>query len=80
MHCNGHCYLQKQMQQEQQREQDLADAFSKNDVAVCGHYFPALERESYQEYIFSLVAIVAWKTSLYQSMVDNKLLKPPIFS
>jgi hypothetical protein len=57
----------------------MADAFSKNEVAVCRHYFPKLERKEFQQYTFTIDAIVSPKTSLYQRLADKRLLKPPIF-
>lgn len=80
MHCDGHCYLKKQMQREQQQEQALADAFSKYEVAVCRHYFPVLETARYQDNLFFIEFIVARKTSLYVRLADKRLKKPPIIS
>lgn len=78
MHCNGHCYLQKQMQREQQQEQALADAFGKNEVAVCQHYFPTHFGKNQLDSNSSISHFVPHTISLYQRLIDKRLLKPPI--
>jgi len=79
MHCNGHCYLKKQIQNEQQQEQALADAFGKNELFVFQPGFPMIPVEISHENKFLADPFVPNKTSLYQSLIDKRLLKPPIF-
>lgn len=79
MHCNGHCYLKKQLQNEQQQEQALADAFGKNEVIVCEQRFPGIPDEFCNEAALTVSPFILKKTSLYQRLIDKRLLKPPIF-
>jgi hypothetical protein len=79
MHCNGHCYLKKQLQNEQQQEQALADAFGKNEVIVCEQRFSGIPDEFCNESVLTPDPFILRKTSLYQRLIDKRLLKPPIF-
>lgn len=79
MHCNGHCYLKKQLENEHQQEQALADAFGKNEVIFSQHHAPKLPAVSCRAARFSNANLASKNTSLYQRFIDKRLLKPPIF-
>ena len=79
MHCNGHCYLKKQLQNEQQQEQALADAFGKNEIIVCEQRFPKIPQEICRESLVTVDTFQLRKTPLYQRLIEKRLLKPPIF-
>ena len=77
MHCNGHCYLRKQMQNEQQQEEALADAWGKNEMFVCHVNIPLLPAAISSEPI-DINQFVPGKISLHLRLIDKRLLKPPI--
>ena len=71
--------LKKQLQNEQQQEQALADAFGKNEVIVCEQRFSGIPDEFCNESVLTPDPFILRKTSLYQRLIDKRLLKPPIF-
>lgn len=77
MHCNGHCYLRKQIQNEQQQEEALADAWGKNEMFVSRVSIPGLPTDIYHESII-IDQFVSDKVSLHVRFIDKRLLKPPI--
>lgn len=47
MHCNGHCFLMRQLKKEQQKEtKDLGDQFAKYEIVVNQNYTPILPETS----------------------------------
>jgi hypothetical protein len=75
LHCNGHCYLTKQLKAAEEGEKNTAnkvlkekeEMFSNNGVVLPGIYFPA----------YSVVEIESFNTTLYISESKTTLLKPP---
>lgn len=48
LHCNGHCFLVKQLKKEQQQEtKDFGDQFSKIEAVSAQNHFPQLQPEYY---------------------------------
>lgn len=44
LHCNGHCFLVKQLKKEEQREtKDMGDQMSKVEVVSFQNYFPQVK-------------------------------------
>jgi len=49
LHCNGHCFLVKQLKKEQQREtKDMGDQMNKLEIVSFQNYFPELKPELYE--------------------------------
>lgn len=75
IHCNGHCYLTKQLKKAEEGEKSSAtkilkekeEIFANRIATLPGVYFPA----------YSSLEIVARDTQLYISDGEASLLKPP---
>ncbi len=74
MHCNGHCYLTKQLKKAEEREKHSTQSFKEKDEIISGQnqvmrvaYFPAYNTTSFIEY------------NRFLPVADNynSLIKPP---
>ncbi|MFT4204118.1 MAG: hypothetical protein QM610_09425 [Chitinophagaceae bacterium] len=49
LHCNGHCFLLKQLKKEQQREtKDMGDQMAKMEIVSFQNYFPSVQPDLYE--------------------------------
>lgn len=74
LHCNGHCYLSKQLKKAEEKENKSAKGLcEKEEIISINHeqlpapYFP----------VFSITQIYPFNSTLYVSNHANALLKPP---
>jgi hypothetical protein len=75
IHCNGHCYLTKQLKKAEEGEKNSAtkvlkekeEIFSNSTANLPGVYFPA----------YTVAQIRRLNTQLYISDNEDSLLKPP---
>lgn len=76
MHCNGHCFLMRQLKKEQQQEtKNLGEQFGKIEVVSSQSFFPRVENQTY-------VSIVVRKFidsyhCLYTKDISLLVFKPP---
>lgn len=75
MHCNGRCYLSKQLKKAEEGEQkqtqniqkEKEEIISSNAKVVAEQYFPS----------FSITDFTSYQTSVIVSDYRNELVKPP---
>jgi len=74
MHCNGHCYLSKQLQKAEHGEKQSAQLIKEKEEIVVnqsenlpGRYFPVVKVEVFR----------TLTSSLYISFCPQSLIKPP---
>ncbi|PZP52113.1 MAG: hypothetical protein DI598_01480 [Pseudopedobacter saltans] len=66
LHCNGHCFLVKQLKKEQQKEtKDMGDQMSKVEVVSSTNYFP----------VFNPNIVTTILNSIHYSYYDCKYTK-----
>lgn len=76
MHCNGHCYLSKQLKKAEQTEKKHATAVVKEKEEVISGQIEMLPATYYPAYI--IVAVQHYKSTLRTTNVSHSLLKPPV--
>lgn len=76
LHCNGHCFLIKQLKKEQQRETtDLGNQMNKLEVVSSQNYFPIIKAAQYE---LSLVQTThGYYNCNYTKDITLLVFKPP---
>lgn len=76
LHCNGHCFLMKQIKKEQQREtKDMGDQMSKLEIVSFKNYFPELKPELYEVVVKSTTS--NYYNCAYTKDISLLVFKPP---
>lgn len=76
MHCNGHCFLSKQLKKAEDKEQKQAQSILKEKEEVVPNRFEVIPAT----YFPSFVAISSYHNviSVHSFTVATSLLKPPV--
>ncbi|HWB63149.1 MAG TPA: hypothetical protein VG603_06555 [Chitinophagales bacterium] len=74
LHCNGHCYLVKQLKKAEQSEKQSAQ-FIKEREGIIGNINQSLGITHFAFYKIALLP--GYKSSLYPSAYPGILIKPP---
>lgn len=79
MHCNGHCFLMRELKKEQDREKSMNDEFKKLEFFIANNNFPDFPIVPSIEPLMDTNKLKIPKTEyLYAVLFYGRLLKPPI--
>ncbi len=76
LHCNGQCYLSKQLKKAEEGEQKQAQSIAKEKEEIISNEVKALPGNYYPAFAVTIFRIS--NTWLYTSDNEYSLLKPPV--
>lgn len=78
LHCNGHCFLMRELKKEQQQEKSLNDEFGKAEVLICKHEFPKI-KNPYSQFSLQVRPIFgSYHNVFFPQSYIQQLDKPPL--
>lgn len=76
MHCNGHCYLSKQLKKAEQAEKKNTASLVKEKEELISQKAKTLPSIYYPSFV--IVAEQYFQSALYPTNTSESLLKPPV--